>query len=289
MNKPNRPLLDIAKIIIGCALFGLGFSVFLSPSGLNAGGISGLAMIIVRFAKFGSAGTLTILINLPLFIIGGLKIGKKFMIGSLIGMALSSVAIDLFALIPSPANLDPLMGAIYGGAICGVGLGMVFTTGSSTGGSDIIVRLLKKRWQHVPIGVINICFDLTVAVLTGIVPVLDISRTLYSGIAIFLCGKIIDAVVYSFDYSKVALIISKHHEEVVTAISEKLDRGATYLHGEGSYSHQDFKVILTAVKRHQIADLKRMVVEIDPNAFIIVQEAHQVLGDGFSRYSKDSL
>ncbi len=288
MNKAKHLIWDIIKITFGCFLFGFGFSTFLSPAGLNVGGISGLAMVLQHLIGFGTVGTITLLINLPLFIVGGFRIGKKFFVGSLLGMALSSLAIDICALIPPPKSLDPLMCAIYGGVICGVGLGMVFTTGSSTGGSDIIVRLLKKRWQHVPIGVINSCFDLGVAILTGIV-FRNINLTLYSGITIFLCGKIIDAVVYSFDFTKVALIITKHHEAVVGAISRDLDRGATYLHGEGSYSHQEFKVILTAVKRHQIANLKQLVVDIDPDAFIIVQEAHQVLGDGFSRYSKDSL
>ena len=273
--------------VFGSAVFALGFAVFLEPNDLNAGGITGLSMVIVRFANHGSVGTFTALLNLPLFIIGGFKIGKKFLVGSLFGMALCSIAIDLFAMLPAP-RVDPLMGAIYGGAICGVGLGIVFATGASTGGSDIIVRLLKKRWQHIPIGTINTIFDACVAILTGIV-FRDVSRALYSGIAIFLCGRVIDAVVYRFDYSKVALIITKEHEDVAAKISTELDRGVTYLHGEGYYSHQEFKVILTAVKRHQIAFLKQLVVQIDPDAFIIVQEAHQVLGDGFSRYSKDAL
>lgn len=287
MKKAGKVLLPLIKIILGCALFGLGFGMFLIPSDLNAGGLSGLSMVLVHFIGRGSVGTLTALLNLPLFIVGGFKIGKKFLIGSLIGMVLSSTAIDLFTMLPAP-QVDPLMGAIYGGAICGVGLGMVFATGASTGGSDIIVRLLKKRWQHVPIGVINTLFDACVAVLTGLV-FKDVSRALYSGIAIFLCGQIIDAVVYRFDYSKVALIITKEHQPVADKINAELDRGVTYLQGEGYYSHQEFKVILTAVKRHQIANLKQLVVEVDPNAFIIVQEAHQVLGDGFSRYSKDGL
>lgn len=287
MKKAKDILLPLIKIILGCALFGLGFGMFLIPSDLNAGGLSGLSMVLVHFIGHGSVGTITALLNLPLFIIGGFKIGKKFLIGSLIGMVLSSTAIDLFTMLPAP-QVDPLMGAIYGGAICGVGLGMVFATGASTGGSDIIVRLLKKRWQHVPIGTINTVFDACVAILTGVV-FMDISRALYSGIAIFLCGQIIDAVVYRFDYSKVALIITKEHQAVAGKISHELDRGVTFLQGEGYYSHQEFKVILTAVKRHQIASLKQLVVDVDPNAFIIVQEAHQVLGDGFSRYSKDGL
>ena len=104
-----------------------------------------------------------------------------------------------------------------------------------------------------------------------------------------MSGQVVDAVVYRFDYSKVALIISKHYEEIASVVNRKLDRGVTYLDGEGYYSQQATKVVLTAVKRQQLADLKQLVVEIDPDAFIIVQEAHQVLGDGFSRYSKDSL
>ena len=280
-------LKDVLVTAFGCGLFGLGFSLFLEPNGLNAGGLSGLAMVLVHLTDFGTVGLLTALMNIPLFIVAGMKIGKKFFIGSLLGMAFSSVFIDLFALIP-PVGLEPLVGALYGGAVCGVGLGFVFAAGVSTGGSDIIVRLLKLRWRNVPIGVINMAFDSCVAVLTGLVYG-DIRVALYSGVAIFVTGKVIDVVVYRFDYSKVALIITGHYEQVVEAISQKLDRGATYLHGEGSYSHKHTKVVLTAIKKQQLAELKELVVQIDPNAFIIVQEAHQVLGDGFLHYNKDSL
>ena len=287
MKKTFDHIWKIVRVIVGGAMFALGFDLFLEYHGLNAGGITGLSMIIVKLTGFGTVGLLTALINLPLFALGGLKIGKEFFILSLFGMAANSGFIDLFNLIPKPA-LDPLVSALYGGVVCGLGLGIVFSTGGSTGGSDIIVRLLKMRWQNVPIGVINMCFDGVVAVLTGVV-YMDIQNALYSGIAIFVCGKIIDAVVYSFDYSKVALIISPHHEAIAKEIAEKLDRGATYLNGEGSYTKAEKKVVLTAVKRQQVADLKRLVVEIDPDAFIIVQDAHQVLGDGFARYSKYSL
>ena len=287
MHKAREVMLDIIKTVFGCALFGIGFNLFLEPNGLNAGGISGISMALVHLLGFGTVGTLTALINLPLFAIGGIKVGKKFFFGSLLGMACSSVFIDLFSLIPRPQT-EPLIGALYGGVICGFGLGIVFSAGVSTGGSDIIVRLLKLHWRNVPIGVINICFDLSVAVLTGLV-FWDMNRALYSGVAIFVSGQVIDAVVYRFDYSKVALIVTKHHEEVAREIAAQLDRGATYLNGEGSFSRKDTKVVLTAVKRQQVAELKQLVVDLDPDAFIIVQEAHQVLGDGFSRYTKNSL
>lgn len=287
MKSKMQMMWNVAKTAIGCALFALGFNMFLLPHNLNAGGISGLAMIFVRLLNTGSIGLLTAIFNLPLFILGWWKLGKKFFLGSLLGMALSSVFIDAFSGVVL-VETETLIAALYGGIACGVGLGMVFSAGFSTGGSDIIVRLLKYKWQHVPIGVINIIFDVAVAALTGLI-FNDLSRALYSFIAIFITGQVIDAVVYRFDYSKVALIITKEHDAVAREIGLRLDRGATFLHGEGSYSGTETRVILTAVKKQQLAELKALVVEIDPQAFIIVQEAHQVLGDGFSRYSKDAL
>ena len=287
MNKLWHEAKWVIATVLGSALFALGFAVFLQPNGMNSGGISGLAMVIVELLGVGSVGVISIIINLPLFLLGGIKIGKRFFLGSLLGMILSSVLIDAISVFPMP-QMEPLIAAIYGGVVCGLGLGIVFMSGTSTGGSDILVRLLKLKYRNVPIGQIAMSFDVIVVVLTGIV-FGDVRNALYTGITAFLCGKVIDGVVYRFDYSDVALIISSEYEAIAVAIGEKLDRGATFLHGEGSYSHKDTKVVLAAVKKQQIAELKELVMEIDPNAFLIVQEAHQVLGDGFSRYSKHSL
>ena len=287
MNKGIKTLIWCGKIVFGCILFALSFDLFLEPNEVNAGGISGLAMVAVELLGFGAVGLITAVLNLPLFALGGAKIGRKFFVGSLIGMIASSAMLDLFAVLPA-VKVEPLMAALYGGVLCGIGLGIVFAAGASTGGSDIIVRLLKLRYQNVPIGTINICFDLLVVSLTGLV-FRDISRALYSGVTIFVCGQVIDAVVYRFDYSKVALIISGQYEQIARQIGVKLDRGATFLNGEGSYTGKQTKVVLTVVKKQQVAELKRLVVEIDPDAFIVVQEAHQVLGEGFARYSRDAL
>ena len=287
MNKARSAAAFMAKIIIGDILFALGFNLFLQPNGLNAGGLSGLAMVLVHFLGFGTVGIITAVVNLPLFVIGGKKLGKNFFFGSLLGMGFLSLTLDLLAGLPVP-EVEPLIAALYGGVICGAGLGLVFTSGGSTGGSDIVVRLLKLRYRHVPIGTINICFDLCVAALTGLA-FQNINSALYSGVAIFVTGYVVDAVVYRFDYSKVALIISPKYEEIAKMITNQLERGATYLQGQGVYKGTDTKVVLTAVKKQQLPELKRLVSEIDPNAFVIVQEAHQVLGDGFSRYSKEEL
>ena len=277
----------LVMTVLGSTVFALGFALFLMPYDMNAGGISGLAQVVVEVLGFGSVGTLSILINMPLFILGGIKIGKRFFVGSLIGMVLSSLLIDAFAMLP-PMDMEPLLCVLYGGAVCGLGLGVVFISGTSTGGSDILVRLLKLKYRNVPIGQIALYFDVIVVTLTGIV-FQDISKALYTGLTVFVTSQVIDAVVYRFDYSKVALIISREYEAIAQAIGKELYRGATFLHGEGSYHHNQTKVVLTAVKKQQVAELKELVIRIDPNAFIIVQEAHQVLGDGFSRYSKESL
>ena len=282
-----KEILWAGTTAIGSALFALGFAMFLIPNDINTGGISGLAMILRELLGFGSIGTLTLVMNIPLFLIGGVKIGKRFFAGSLIGMVVSSVLIDLFTLIPF-ATPEPLIGGLYGGVLCGAGLGLVFMAGASTGGSDILVRLLKKRYRNLPIGSISMMFDALVVLLTGLV-FRDISKALYSGVVVFVCGQVIDVVVYRFDYSRVALIISKEHEKIAKAISDQLDRGATYLHGSGSYTHQNIEVVLAVVRKGQLAELKELVMDIDENAFVIVQEAHQVLGDGFAHYSPDSL
>ena len=287
MKKHWKDFLWLLGTLGGSAVFALGFSLFLEPYGMNPGGILGLAMVLVHLLGIGSVGTLSILINLPLFLLGGMKIGKRFFIGSLIGMVFSSVMIDLFAQFSVP-NVEPLVGVLYGGGLCGLGLGLVFVIGSSTGGSDILVRLLKLHWRNVPIGQISMCFDVVVVVLTGLV-FHDITSALYTGLAVFVTSQVVDIVVYRFDFSKVALIITKEYEQVAKDISAKLDRGATFLYGQGTYSGKDTKVVLTAVKKQQLAELKELVVALDPDAFIIVQEAHQVLGDGFSRYTKDAL
>lgn len=277
----------IVLTILGSAVFALGFSLFLEPNNINAGGISGLAQAVAHIFGLENVGVLSVILNLPLFFMGGLRVGKRFFAGSLLGTFVSGFLIDTFALI-SIGPQDTLVSGIYGGVLCGLGIGIVFAAGTSTGGSDILVRLLKLRYRNVPIGIISTAFDACVVILTGIV-FRDLSRALFSGIVVFIMGRVMDVVVYRFDYSKVALIVSDQAEGIAKDICDKLDRGATFLHGQGYYSRQEKNVVLTVVKKRQLAELKELVMERDEKAFVIVQEAHQVLGDGFARYSKNDL
>ena len=247
-----------------------------------------MLIVYATKSKFLTVGILSALINLPLFFFGYHKIGKLFFFGSLLGMVVTSVGFDLFARILPIPKTEPLVAAIFGGVIIGAGLGIVFIAGASTGGVDIVARLLKLKFRNFPIGKILLCMDLCTAVATGIVYG-EFNNTLYSVITLVLSSFVLDKVVYGMDYAKVALIISDRYEEIAQAIDTQLDRGVTLLHGQGFYLRSDKFVLLSAVKRKQLAQLKDLVMSIDPSAFIILQDAHQVLGDGFKRYDRNEL
>ena len=277
-------------ITLGSLLYALNFDLFLEPGGISSGGVSGIAMIIVYAAhpKFLTVGILNAMINIPLFLCGLKKIGRHFFFGSLYSTVLTSVFLDLFArILPVPA-VEPLVAALFGGVFMGVSLGLVFLGNASTGGVDIVARLMKLKFRNFPIGKIILCMDLTIAVITGVV-YRDFNNTLYSVIAMVVSSMALDRVVYGMDYSKVALIITEKYEAIATAIDSQLDRGVTLLKGQGYYKRQDKMVLLSAVKRKQLAELKELVMDIDPDAFIILQDAHQVLGDGFKRYDRNEL
>ncbi len=288
MKQKLIPLLkSLFWITVGSLVFALGFDMFLVPNQIGAGGVSGLAMVVNAFVPALSVGVFSVLVNIPLFLAGYRFVGRKFFWGSLAGMLISSVLIDVLADIPLVPT-EPLMGAIFGGLLVGAGCGVVFMQGASTGGVDIAARLLKYKLKNLSIGKLVLLVDMSIAVITGIA-FRDINKVLYCIVALFVSSEALDAVVYRFDYSYVAMIISNSNEGIRDAIDQKLDRGCTYLKGEGAYTGQMKNVIYCAIKRQQVAELKELVMEIDPEAFLVLQEAHQVLGEGFERYSKHRL
>ncbi len=286
-DKLQKNLKTLFWITLGSAIYAVGFDLFLEPNQIGAGGVSGLALVIVYFVPILSVGVLSVLINIPLFLAGYRFVGRKFFWGSLAGMAISSAFIDLLAPILR-AETEPLVGAIFGGGLVGVGCGLVLMQGASTGGTDIVARLMKYKFPNMSIGKLVMAADLVIAVITGIA-FKDFTKTLYCCVALYISGEAMDAVVYRFDYSLVAVIVTDRSLEIRDAIDEKLDRGCTFLKGEGSYTGIAKNVIYCAVKRRQAAELKELVMEADPAAFLVLQEAHQVLGEGFERYSKNKL
>ena len=267
--------------VLGSAIFSLGFDLFLQPHQINIGGVSGVAMLLTTLFGCGSVGLFSLCINVPLFLLGWRQLGQKFLFGSLAGALACSAFLDLFAALPMPQT-DVMLAALYGGICSGVGLGLVFLGGASTGGTDIVAKLLRRRFRTLPLGRLMLLVALAVITLTGVV-YHDISKALYSAVPLYVCSVVMDGLIYGLDYSTVALIISDEHAAIIRAIEEKLDRGVTILDGHGGYSGAPKQVLLCAIRRRQVPQLKDLVRAIDPDAFVILQEAHQVLGEGFRR------
>ena len=192
-KKPAWSILRYcALLVIGNAMFALGFNLFLVPNSLNVGGLSGIAMILQRVLGKGGIGLYTAVMNVPLFVIGYRRLGRGFFFGSLLGMACNSLLIDLLAGLPAP-QVETMLGVIFGGVLTGAGLGLVFLPGATTGGTDILARLLKRHFREVKMGYVTLSIDTCVLILTGLV-FRDISKTLYSAITLFICSRVLDAV-----------------------------------------------------------------------------------------------
>lgn len=278
-----RELKFVGTILLGCTVFSLGFDLFLDPNNINVGGITGIAMILRELLGFGSIGAYFAAINIPLFLLGYKELGRRFFIGSMLGMLFSTVLLDLLTIIPVP-KIDLMLAALYGGGLTGLGLGLVFMAGASTGGSDIMATLLRKRFRRLKLSRLMLILDIITVTLTGVV-FHDITRTLYSALPLYVSALVMDSVIYGLDYSSMALIISDKYSEIVTEIARKLERGTTLLDAHGGYHGDSRQVVMCAIRRRQITELKDLVSRIDPNAFMILQDAHQVLGEGFMRYS----
>lgn len=272
-------LLDTLIIILGSALFALGLAIFLEPNNIAPGGVSGIAMIINHIIPSIPIGVLIIILNIPLFLTGWKFEGKPFLIKSLFGTFLSSIMIDLFSDIYQ-YTADSLLAGIYGGILIGVGLGLLFTRGATTGGSDIVGRLLRLKFPYLSMGRLVLGVDFIV-VTAAAITFGHFNYALYALISLYICSITLDKILYGFDNAKVAYIITQYPQEVFRRIDTELERGVTFLEGEGAYSGRATKVILTAIKMRQIAQLKRIVREVDPSSFVIISDAQEVLGDGF--------
>lgn len=279
-NKKIKAItIKYLMIIVGSALFAAGFQFFLYPNSIIVGGVSGIAMIINLLTKL-PVGLLTIVLNIPLFIIAWRYFGTGFIVSSLVGMLLSSVFVDLFALLSiSPTN-DMLLACIIGGAVKGLGLGIVYYAGATTGGTDIIAKFIRLRFPYLNFGTVVLITDCFIIVAFAAI-FNKIESAMYAVITMFVVSKVVDLVLYGIDNSSVCYIISEKSDQLVTDITDRLHRGVTILEGEGAYSHKNKQVLLCVVKRTQIADIRKMIKSIDENAFFIITDAKNVFGKGF--------
>lgn len=283
MNRKN--VLSIlwrwGRICIGCVLFAAGFQLFLQPNQISPGGVSGIAMVIT-YLTGAPTGVLIIVCNIPIFLLAWRALGRRFLIASVISMIVYSVFVDILEPVAFAITEDVLLAAVYGGALMGLGLGLVFSAGASTGGSDVVARLLALKFPHMNLGQLLLLVDVFVVLLSAVV-FQSYEGALYAGIAIFMSSKVIDLILYGLNFAKVVYIISRNPDDLAKRITERLGRGVTILYGRGAYSGEEKEILLCAVAQRQIVELKRAAREADPEAFMIVSEAREVLGLGFQR------
>ena len=273
-------VMSYLKILIGSALYAAGFQFFLYPNAIVTGGVTGIAMIINFFSGF-PVGVMTLIINVPLFIFSWKKFGLSFILASLAGTVLSSVLVDLFALVPLEVTHEPLLGAIYGGIIKGFGLGLVYHTGATTGGIDIVAKFLRRKYQHINFSTFILGLDAAVIVAFAVL-FKRFDSAMYAIICMYIASKVIDLVLYGAVNSKVCYIITDRSTEIKDAIVNDLHRGVTFLQGEGAWSGEAKHIILCVIKQSQIVELKHLVRAIDERAFVIVSDSREVFGNGFS-------
>jgi len=268
-------------MILGAFVVAMSLDLFLVPADIAPGGLSGVSILIHHLAKI-PVGISILFLNIPIFLLSLKYFSRDFVISSLFGMIFLAVFTDVFAFI-KPVTSDMLLSAVYGGALMGLGLGIVFWSGATTGGTDIAAQILKKHFPSISIGRFVLLIDAVIVILAG----LAFGRwevILYSAIALYVCSHIIDLILEGVDFAKVAYIISDNPALISHEIYKNLGRGTTALHGSSYYSQSAKTILLCVVKKYEINRLKKIIKLVDKNAFVIVSGAHEVLGNGFKSY-----
>lgn len=268
-------------VILGTSFAAIALDVFLAPSDIAPGGLSGLAIVINHLTSL-PIGVLILVLNVPVLIWGLLHFSKRFTVFSLAGMFLLSFFVEVFDFLPKITE-DTLLSAIYGGALMGLGIGLVFSSGWTTGGTDIAAQILKKKFPSISVGRFVLIIDAFIIVAAGIT-FQKWEVLLYSAISLYISTFIIDIIAEGGDAAKVAYIISDRQKQIANAISTRLDRGSTLLSGWSFYSGNEKTVLLCVVRKYEITQLKNIIKETDKSAFVIVSDAREVLGNGFKSH-----
>ena len=274
----NEHLASAIQIALGCLLGALAYPLFLVPNHVAPGGLTGLATVL-NYLFHWPVGVTSLVMNVPLFIIGYRAMGRLFVIRSLVATVLFSVLIDLIPL--PPMTEQPLLGAVFGGVLLGAGLGLILRGGATTGGTDMVARMIHNRFQHISVGAILFFIDCCVVLMAGFF--IEAEYALYAFASLYAATRMIDVVMVGLAREKACYIISTQHEQVKQEIMQKLDRGVTVFRAEGGYSGQERPVLLCVLSAQEMGRLKAIVRGADEEAFLFISDAHEVLGEGFRK------
>ena len=287
-NKIPVSVRNYIQVFLGCVVFAAGIGLFLAPNNLAPGGCSGIAIIISHFIDIMPVGTWVIVINVPIILLGLWKLGFKFLIPTLIAIPLSSVAINLFSQYIGQVTKNDLLACVAGGVLVATGIGLVFRGGATTGGTDIIVKVLRTKFKHMSTGSAFLFVDGAICVTSGIV-FQNVEKALFAGIALCVQMFVLNTVLYGSDEARMVYIISKNDDIIAERLLHDLDVGATYLYAKGAYTDKDKKVLMCVMRMRTLPQARALVRKIDEDAFMIVTKATSVFGEGFKSHSEEDL
>jgi len=267
-------------ITVGSIIYAAGVSFFLDPNNLAPGGVSGIAIIINSFVSFLNVGMIIVIINVPIMILGVIKFGVRFLMSSIYAVVLSSAAMELFDRTVGCLTENLLLAAIAGGALQALGIGLVFRAGATTGGTDILVRVLRTKLRHIRTGTLFMLVDGIIITASGIIYG-NIDIALYAALSLTVYTTVFNAVLYGGDEARLVYIISPNRQRIAERIMTELDAGATILEGSGAYTGQKRDVLMAALRMRSLPQARDIVREEDENAFMIVTKATSVFGEGF--------
>lgn len=279
---------------LGCIIYSIGVALFLDPNNIAPGGITGIAIVINYLLPLEQdlTGIIIIVINVPLFILGAIFFGKKFTISTIFATIVSSLLIELwnYVFADMPPFTDLLLSALIGGGLFGIGLGLIFRMDSSTGGTDIIIKILRKKFRYVKSGIISLFIDVAIMAFAFAV-YQDFYLACYTLIAIVVFTVMFDLVLYGGNSAKLLYVITtrENSEIICDRILKELDIGATYVNGEGAYTGDERRIIMCAAKNYLFPKIRDIVKEIDPHAFMIVSSAKEIYGEGYKDHFDEEL
>lgn len=280
MRKIKRDdVFSYAQILLGCLLGGAAYPLFLSPHYIAPGGLTGLATVLNYLFSW-PIGTVSLLMNIPLYIIGWRSMGTVFVFRSLIATLLFSLSIDFLPLQPVTGN--PLLASLFGGVLLGIGLGLILRGGATTGGTDMAARMIHKKMEHFTVGGILFVIDCISVAAAGIT--IQIDYALYAFIAIYVSDRVLDMVMLGLNSQKACYIITNQYDCVKQLIFDRLERGVTVMSARGGYTDVERPVLVCVLSAQEVGRLKELVRESDANAFMYITNAHEVLGEGFHSF-----
>lgn len=273
-------IIEVIETIIGSFILSIAVSFFLLPNELSSGGFSGIATIMYYIFNI-QMGTTMLILNVPLFLFATFKIGKEFLLKSIVGTISLSVFIDILEKF-QPLTNDKILACVYGGILTGLGTALILRAHSSTGGSDLAGIILKKFRPMLRTGTLIAIIDLVIVGL-NVIFLKNIEIGLYSAITIFLMEKVIDIIFEGIYFTKLIFVISDKNEEIAKQITQKVQRGITGLNGKGMYTDSKKLVLMCAVAKSDVSDIKKIIKKIDQNSFCIITNSREVLGNGFKK------